>query len=178
MTSRGETEQSACREDLAGDHVDDVTRVPCTSAAREAARRDDKAQSHKRTWSQRALGRKSLVSLVTFSPEDAPPRPMRRADCIDGPRPCPWLSCRHHLALDVGSSGSITVYPPADEDGELALEAMADTCSLDVADRGEHTLEEVGEVLGVVRERVRQIVDVALERVRRQRAVRQLIEAA
>jgi DNA-directed RNA polymerase sigma subunit (sigma70/sigma32) len=36
-------------------------------------------------------------------------------------------------------------------------EQMQDTCALDIAERGEHTLEEVGEALGVTRERVRQI---------------------
>src|SRR4051812_43658731 len=28
-------------------------------------------------------------------------RPLRRADCANGPRPCPLVSCRHHLYLDV-----------------------------------------------------------------------------
>ena len=29
------------------------------------------------------------------------PRPRTRADCLDGPRPCPWASCRHHLLFEV-----------------------------------------------------------------------------
>ena len=34
-----------------------------------------------------------------FPAEDgAPPdRPRTRADCLKGPRPCPWIMCRHHL---------------------------------------------------------------------------------
>jgi hypothetical protein len=35
--------------------------------------------------------------------------------------------------------------------------AFGETCSLDVADRGAHKLEEIGEVMSMVRERVRQI---------------------
>jgi hypothetical protein len=30
-----------------------------------------------------------------------PRRPRNRSECKDGPRPCPWVSCRYHLALDV-----------------------------------------------------------------------------
>ena len=31
-------------------------------------------------------------------------RPITRADCIDGPRPCPWVSCRHHLLLEIAAA--------------------------------------------------------------------------
>lgn len=31
-------------------------------------------------------------------------------DCIDRPRPCPWVGCKHHLLLDVNeATGSITL---------------------------------------------------------------------
>jgi hypothetical protein len=29
-----------------------------------------------------------------------PELPVTRGDCVDGPRPCPWLRCRHHLDGD------------------------------------------------------------------------------
>lgn len=136
----------------------------------------------KRTLSRRELRRlvTADVDVVTFSPDDAPARPMRRADCIDGERPCPWVSCRHHLALDVTPFGALALTATATaSDDELDLDAMTDTCSLDVADRGDHTLEEVGEILGVVRERVRQIIEAALERMRRRHPrARQLPEVA
>lgn len=35
---------------------------------------------------------------------------------------------------------------------------MPDTCALDVADRGEHTLEELGQTLGMTYTAVRKIV--------------------
>lgn len=28
-------------------------------------------------------------------------RPRTRAECADSPRPCPWVSCRHHLAIEL-----------------------------------------------------------------------------
>jgi len=43
---------------------------------------------------------------------------------------------------------------------------MPETCALDVADRGGATLGEVGSVLGVTRERVRQLEERALRRLR------------
>ena len=77
-----------------------------------------------------------------------PPRPRVRADCVDGPRPCPWVSCRHHLYLDVKPNGSVVINHPDTE-----LEDMAETCSLDVADHGPESLKSVGQLMNMVRER-------------------------
>lgn len=33
------------------------------------------------------------------------PRPRTRAECLQEARPCPWVSCRHHLLLEVASAG-------------------------------------------------------------------------
>ena len=66
---------------------------------------------------------------------------------------CPWVSCRLHLYLDVTLSGAIT----SAWRGVGPLD-VAGMCTLDrVAADGEHTLEEIGQLLGVTRERVRQI---------------------
>ena len=51
-------------------------------------------------------------------------RPRKRADCVDGPRPCPWASCRHHLGLDVFAGGEL-----------VFVEGLKESCSLDVAER-------------------------------------------
>jgi hypothetical protein len=79
-------------------------------------------------------------------------RPRCRAQCVDAPRPCPFVGCKFHLFLDVTPAGGIQVNHPG-----LELEQLADTCALDVADRGGVTLEVVGDLLGLTRERVRQI---------------------
>jgi len=80
-------------------------------------------------------------------------RPRTRSECASGQRPCPWVSCKHHLYLDVNpETGSIKLNFP-----DAELENMRDTCSLDVADRGGITLEEVGEILNLTRERIRQV---------------------
>jgi hypothetical protein len=80
-------------------------------------------------------------------------RPRSRADCAGAPRPCMFISCKHHLYLDVNpSTGSIKLNFPDKEVWELD-----ETCALDVADRGGITLEEVGSIMNLTRERIRQV---------------------
>ena len=71
----------------------------------------------------------------------------------DAKRPCLYVSCRYHLYLDVNPmTGSIKLNFPDKEVWELE-----ETCALDVAERGGITLEEVGEIMNLTRERVRQV---------------------
>lgn len=85
-------------------------------------------------------------------PEDVE-RPVAREHCMQMARPCPFVSCSHHLYLDVNpESGAIKLNFP-----HLEVWEMAETCSLDVADRGGITLEEVGAILNLTRERIRQV---------------------
>ena len=94
-----------------------------------------------------------IVHLPLADDDDLPARPQTRGDCVNGPRPCPWVGCRHHLALDVHpSTGNIKHNFPGVE-----LEDMAETCALDVADRGEVTLQVAGQLMNITRERVRQL---------------------
>ncbi len=88
---------------------------------------------------------------------------MLRSECKDAPRPCPYVSCRHHLYLDVNPmNGNIKVNFPT-----LEVTDLLETCSLDVADRQGAMLEEVGDYLNLTRERVRQLEDKASRRLRR-----------
>ena len=80
-------------------------------------------------------------------------RPRSRADCATGPRPCPYVSCKFNLYVDVNPrTGSVKMNFPDKELWELA-----ETCALDVADRAGITLEEVGVIMNLTRERVRQL---------------------
>ena len=86
------------------------------------------------------------------------PLPATRGDCIDGPRPCPHMRCKYHLALDVSSkTGTLKLNHP-----DLELDELAETCALDVAADGEHTLAEVARLMNITTQRARQIEDKAL----------------
>lgn len=79
--------------------------------------------------------------------------PTSRSECVNMPRPCLFVSCRHHLYLDVNEeTGSVKFNFPDKEVWELE-----ETCALDVADRGGITLEEVGSIMNLTRERIRQL---------------------
>jgi hypothetical protein len=89
-------------------------------------------------------------------------RPKTRADCVNGPRPCVFVSCKYNLYLDVNpETGSVKVNFPDKEIWELEY-----TCALDVAEKGGITLEEVGEIMNLTRERIRQVETRGLEKVR------------
>jgi Sigma-70, region 4 len=80
-------------------------------------------------------------------------RPKVRGDCAEGERPCPYVSCKFNLYVDVNPrTGSVKMNFPDKELWELA-----ETCALDVADRAGITLEEVGVIMNLTRERVRQL---------------------
>lgn len=95
-------------------------------------------------------------------------RPRCRADCVDGLRPCPWVGCRYHLYLYVLASGKIRYNfgNPWDAGGCWPWE-MGETCVLDLARQGGLTLREIGVLMNVTRERIRQIQAGALVHARR-----------
>jgi DnaJ-domain-containing protein 1 len=64
-------------------------------------------------------------------------------------RPCKWASCKYHHGIN-GSA----------------------LCVLDVADSGERTLEEVADLIGLSKERVRQIEWIAFKKLRRLKVLR------
>lgn len=103
---------------------------------------------------------KRLSQLLIYPPDVE--RPQSREACLSMPRPCPFVSCSHHLYLDVNpESGAIKLNFP-----QLDVWEMAETCSLDVADRGGITLEEVGTILNLTRERIRQVEVRGMDKIR------------
>lgn len=108
------------------------------------------------------------LPLYYVEPQESEPvfeRPKTRADCERGgfneARPCPFVSCRYHLFEEFAGATS-----------EEDLLIMPYTCVLDVADEGGLTLEAVGDVLGVSRQRIEQIEGVALRKLSRKPELR------
>jgi hypothetical protein len=121
------------------------------------------ARQRRRSRRKRAVrGRSICVKRLTkleievgrlLFPVEEFDRPATRADCVHGERPCPFVSCAHHLYLDVfAKTGAIKLNFP-----DLEVWEMVDSCSLDVADRGGTTLEDAGAMMNLTRERIRQV---------------------
>ena len=120
---------------------------------REQRRSRRKREVRARTISVKRMTKRELAIGRAMYPETDYWKPRTRAECADAPRPCPYVSCTHHLFLDVSArTGAIKVNFP-----DLEVWDMNDTCALDVADRGGTTLEEVGAIMNLTRERIRQV---------------------
>jgi hypothetical protein len=135
--------------------------------AGEAARGRRRSKTMSRKEIARELRRQRALGVIDPELEEIlaeveASRPRSRADCANGPRPCMFVSCKHHLYLDVNpETGSIKLNFPDKEIWE-----MEETCALDVADRGGITLEEVGSIMNLTRERIRQVETRGLTKLR------------
>lgn len=87
-------------------------------------------------------------------------RPKTRGECEGGERPCPFVSCRHNMFLTITQIGNIKTH--ANE-----IEDLRESCALDVADEGPHSLQETADIMGIVRERVRQLESQGLKKLRK-----------
>jgi Sigma-70, region 4 len=122
--------------------------------SRKIRRRRRRTRPRSKTIAMKRLTREELrVGAIMYPPVDVP-RPSTREQCrSEEMRPCPWVACKHHLYLDINpETGSIKINFPDLEPWELQH-----TCALDVAERGGITLEEVGEIMNLTRERIRQV---------------------
>ncbi len=134
-------------------------------------------ESSRRTTSNKRGARKGLTRSKTISSRKLSgadsdeekafldldqERPDTREDCRLSERPCPFVSCKYHLYLDVNPrTGSIKLNFP-----DLEVWELPETCALDVAERGGMTLEEVGELLNLTRERIRQVESKGIDKLR------------
>jgi hypothetical protein len=120
----------------------------------------------KRIWAEE----RRIANLLY--PERLYWRPRVRADCKHSGRPCPYVGCRYHLYLDVTKAG-IRFNFPEYEVWDLPL-----SCALDVAEAEPTTLDEIAIACNLTRERVRQIQDKALEKLRGAPETHDLMEVA
>jgi hypothetical protein len=120
---------------------------------REQRRSRRKRDIRARTISVKRMTKRELEIGRLLYPETDYWRPRTRAECAEGPRPCPFVSCKYHLYIDVSPrTGAIKLNFP-----DLEVWDLGESCSLDVADRGGTTLEDVGAIMNLTRERIRQV---------------------
>jgi hypothetical protein len=121
---------------------------------REQRRSRRKRDVRARTISVKRMTKRELeMGRMLYPDVEDVLKPKMREDCGQGERPCPFVSCKHHLYLDVSArTGAIKLNFP-----DLEVWEMTETCALDVADRGGTTLEEVGAIMNLTRERIRQV---------------------
>ena len=96
-------------------------------------------------------------------------RPKTRGDCEFIPRPCPFVSCKYNLYLDVNPrTGKATINHPDIEPEDMGREC---SCALDVADwaaaTGDPTMGgDIAQMLGIEQASVFNIIKHALKKMK------------
>jgi hypothetical protein len=140
-------------EELASADESDENEEGVPEVSRKIRRRRRRTRPRSKTIAMKRLTREELRQGALMYPPVDIPRPTSREECRGEIRPCPWVACKHHLYLDINpETGSIKINFPDLEPWELKH-----TCALDVAERVGITLEEVGEIRNLTRERIRQV---------------------
>jgi len=124
-----------------------------------------------------------MIKLPVIEP------PRVRGDCESGIRPCPWIRCRYHLLITSITRNKATLsgkckpvhlftynrtlthklgltVSQIEEDPAAAIALLQHTCVLDVADNPPDNFHEIDEILGIVKERSRQIFEEASYKLR------------
>ena len=140
--------------ELAADRVDGTSLPGEEVVTREQRRSRRKRDVRARTISVKRMTKRELeLGRMLYPDLDGVDKHVVREDCAQAERPCPFVSCKHHLYLDVSArTGAIKLNFP-----DLEVWELTESCGLDVADRGGTTLEEVGAIMNLTRERVRQV---------------------
>lgn len=133
----------------------------------EPCERSPRVRAH--TVSVKRLSKRELDRGALLYPERPGVdylRPRTFEDCersgLGDDTPCPFVSCKHHLYLDVNPrTGSIKFNFPGREVDELPA-----TCALRVAQHGGRTLDAVAEVMALTRQRLSQLEDRILDKIR------------
>lgn len=111
-----------------------------------------------------------MKAVLKIYPEN---KPILRGNCYDMPRPCPFIHCKHHTATEVVRNGQLKFSRLAISLQDLHplsnhwLVRMPETCTLDRAEQGRATLDEIGLIFGFSHQRADAITKKALRKLRR-----------
>lgn len=140
----------------------DALGIAVDAVNRDQRRSRRKREVRARTINVRRLTKRELEMGRVLYPDVPHWRPSTRGECAMVTRPCPFVSCRHHLFIDVNEkNGAIKMNFP-----DLEVDELGVSCALDAADRGGLPLEEAGAILNLTRERIRQVEEKALIRLK------------
>ena len=132
---------------------DDTPTIEVPPVSRKVRTHRRRSRPRSRTIAMKRMTRAELARGAAEYPPVDDERPRTREDCRGHSRPCPWVACKHHLYLDVNpETGSIKLNFPDLEPWELEH-----SCALDIAEAGALTLEEIGAITNLTRERIRQV---------------------
>lgn len=133
-----------------------------SESTRDPSARQRRSRLRPKTIAGKRLTRAEIQEGIALLDDLWYERPKTRSECVDGIRPCPFVSCKYHLYLDVkDDTQSIKLNFP-----HLEVWEMEHSCALDVSEQGGLTLEEVGHILNLTRERVRQVEVGGLDRLK------------
>ena len=155
QTTSGDVQEASeqSKELASASTIEIVEEGDAKDKVRKIRRRARRTRPRSKTIAMKRLTREELRIGALLNPPVDIPRPETRAECQGETGPCPWVACKHHLYLDVNpETGSIKINFPDLEPWELKH-----TCALDIADRNGITLEDVGEIMNLTRERIRQV---------------------
>ena len=138
----------------------DALRRQLVDGQANTGRRKDRTRP--RTIAGRRLTRAEIEEGKALVDDMWYERPKARSECAEGQRPCPFVSCKYHLYLDVKTdTNSIKLNFP-----HLEVWEMEHSCALDVAEQGGLTLEDVGRIMNLTRERIRQVEVAGIDKLR------------
>jgi len=138
--------------------------TPAERCAQVAQGATEEPRIRARTRRPVRLDRSEREELAFLGGDLDESRPATRGECVGGLRPCPFVGCRHNLFLDVNpKNGNLKFNFPAPSPWEMPPD---ESCALDIAEREGATLEEVGRMMNLTRERIRQVEAEGLEKLR------------
>ena len=120
---------------------------------------------YQRQQSVERLPRTKPVHLHLVTPR-SPDAPQSRGECQSAERPCLFVACKFSLYLDVTRAGSLVV-----NFADLEPDEMGESCALDIAERGGESLDVVARAMGLTKQRVAQIEDMARGKLAAKRAM-------
>ena len=122
------------------------------------------------------FGRKRGPELPVVHPfVPRPGVPASRAECRNGERPCPYVRCKWHLWLVLGSDRPGRRYdgrtPPTALRPAWLEDPMPPCCTLDIAERAEvlddpGSIRELAAAIGLKPSRIHDIIATALDKLR------------